>query len=135
MSREAHTAGPIKHRPGPIWGCKIGVSGERLLPNGADSPMRQAVKRAFREVVGEDAEFTFSGWSASLTENEMAVVENRAPDPAEYAAHRVRAAAPALLEALREIERIHASKERSIDKLILIKRTARAAIHSATGEG
>jgi hypothetical protein len=43
--------------------------------------MRQAVERAFRDITGEDAEFTFSGWSAELTEGELAVVENRPPHP------------------------------------------------------
>ena len=63
--------------------------------------MRNAVQAAFRNVVGEDAEFTFSGWSETLTEPEAAVVENRPLDPEYYAAEQLRDAAPDLLEALR----------------------------------
>lgn len=64
-----------------IWFCKVGgmVSS---LPNGADLPMRQAIRRAFREITGSDDEFCFSGWGATLTEGQRAVVENRAQLPA-----------------------------------------------------
>lgn len=58
-----------------IWTCTIGgVVGE--LPQGADLPMRQAVQRAFLELTGTHAEFTFSGWGESLTEAQRSVVEN-----------------------------------------------------------
>ncbi len=56
-----------------VWTCKIGVdSTDRIitLPHGADSPMREAIKKAFKEVTGLDAEFTFSGWAGKLTEAE-----------------------------------------------------------------
>lgn len=62
----------------PIWQCKIGILGEAELPDGCDAPMRAAVRRAFFEITGKDAEFVFSGWSAKLTEGELAVV---APKP------------------------------------------------------
>lgn len=70
------------------WECKIGAMGGFSLPNGADLPMRQAVKEAFGRITGMDAEFCFSGWAAKLTEQEMAVVENRLPKlrPLVYAA-------------------------------------------------
>lgn len=59
------------------WSCKIGeLHGE---PYGADSPMREAVEVAYRELTGEAPTFIFSGWAAGLTENERAVVENREP--------------------------------------------------------
>jgi hypothetical protein len=61
-----------------IWTCKVGgVVGE--VPPGADLPMRQAVERAFQEITGLEAEFTFSGWGGTLTEPERAVVEDRLP--------------------------------------------------------
>lgn len=63
-----------------IWACKIGYAPEAEVPQGGDSPMRDAVERAFKRVVGTDAEFTFSGWGAELTEGELACVENRDPD-------------------------------------------------------
>lgn len=43
--------------------------------------MRDAARRAYRELTGREAEFCFSGWAAELTEGELAVVENRAPRP------------------------------------------------------
>lgn len=64
--------------PTGIWACKIGET-KAALPAGADAPMRAAVERAYRELTGEQAAFTFSGWSAELTEGERAVVENRLP--------------------------------------------------------
>lgn len=63
-----------------IWRCKIGVQGPLLLPAGADYPMRRAVEAEFRRLTGVDPEFTFSGWSAQLTEGELAVVEDRMPE-------------------------------------------------------
>lgn len=61
-----------------IWECKVGGQAD-FFESGADSPMRRAVAKAFREITGRDPEFTFSGWSAQLTEAERAVVENRMP--------------------------------------------------------
>jgi hypothetical protein len=92
--------------PGPVWACKIGSVSPVFLPRGSDAPMRAAVKRAYFDLTGEYAEFTFSGWSAELTEPERAVVENRLPDPSHYQAERVRDAAPDLLEAARLAEDI-----------------------------
>lgn len=57
-----------------VWSCKIGIVGDVVLPGGADFPMRIAIQKAFREVTGVDAEFTFSGWNAQLTEAEKNVV-------------------------------------------------------------
>lgn len=65
--------------PGGIWTCKIGEADMTNVPQGADLPMRIAVERAFKEVTGQDARFTFSGWSGELTESERAVVEDRLP--------------------------------------------------------
>lgn len=63
-----------------VWDCKIGWAGE--LPQGADLPMREAVGRAFIQLTGAEPEFIFSGWGGALTEVELAVVEDRLPDPA-----------------------------------------------------
>lgn len=62
-----------------VWSCKIGDYLDDDLPEGADWPMRQAVQRAFRELTGKDTGNCFSGWGASFTEPEMAVIENREP--------------------------------------------------------
>lgn len=61
-----------------IWTCKIGGPGV-LLGGGNDLPMRQAIIAAYREVTGREPEFIFSGWGATLTEPERAVVEDRPP--------------------------------------------------------
>lgn len=65
---------------GNVWYCKIGFA---TLPEGggADSPMRQAVERAYRELTDEAPEFIFSGWGQQLDEAELACVEDRLPDP------------------------------------------------------
>lgn len=60
-----------------IWYCKIGEVGS--VPMGSDAPMRTAIRRAYKEITGEEPEFIFSGWGAELTEPERAVVENRPP--------------------------------------------------------
>lgn len=60
-----------------IWYCKIGEG--RPQVNGADFPMRMAVREAYADITGQAPDFIFSGWGASLTESERAVVENRLP--------------------------------------------------------
>lgn len=70
----------LKARIGDVWYCKVGFASN--LPPAADSPMRNAVGQAFCDMLGEWPEFTFSGWGQELTEAELAVVENRLPDPA-----------------------------------------------------
>jgi hypothetical protein len=63
-----------------IWECKIGGIAAVDLPNGCDAPMRMAVEREFKRLTGAEEDFTFSGWGASLTEEERAAYENRLPD-------------------------------------------------------
>ena len=57
------------------WACKIGFADFKKLPNGADSPMRDAVSEAFFALTGEYPEFLFSGWSAELTEGERKAIK------------------------------------------------------------
>lgn len=83
------------------WACKIGEVDPALVPDGADLPMRRAVKEAFTAITGEQAEFVFSGWAATLDETERAVVESREPSPEHYADWLKREAAPELYEALK----------------------------------
>lgn len=72
-----------------IWTCKIGENvGE--LPDGADSPMRDAVIEAYRKLWGREPEFVFSGWGGALTQGERdcvnsypEAVETYAPNGAE----------------------------------------------------
>ena len=62
-----------------VWSCKIGWATEEGLPRGADFPMREAIAEAFLKLTGQSHEFIFSGWGAELTEDELAVVEDRVP--------------------------------------------------------
>lgn len=61
-----------------IWDCKIGEVDSERLPDGSDYPMRQAVRRAYIEITGQEPDFIFSGWGGSLTEVERALVESNA---------------------------------------------------------
>jgi len=61
-----------------VWECKIGGPYVKLL-GAADGPMRDAIENAYRELFGQEPEFTFSGWGSSLNEFELATVEHRAP--------------------------------------------------------
>lgn len=64
-----------------IWYCKIGITNYKGFNCRApDHPMRQAVEKAFKDVVGVESDFNFSGWNAELTEPELVVVENRLPE-------------------------------------------------------
>jgi hypothetical protein len=65
-----------------IWSCKIGGLNQDIsLPSGADSPMREAVRRAYKQLTGIEPQFIFSGWGAQLTDSERSVVLLLAPRP------------------------------------------------------
>ena len=55
-----------------IWTCKIGEVDN--VSDGADLPMRLAIKRAYYELTGQYPVFLFSGWAGQLTEIERAEV-------------------------------------------------------------
>ena len=57
-----------------IWECKIGETDSKNIPSGGDQPMRQAVRKAYKELTGEDPVFIFSGWGAELTDIERDAV-------------------------------------------------------------
>lgn len=59
-----------------IWYCKIGETDHLPKMNGADYPMRQAIRAAYLELTGEEPEFIFSGWGQVLTEGERACVDD-----------------------------------------------------------
>ena len=46
------------------WVGIIGETEHAKLPFGGDSPMRDAVEKAFKEVTGHEEEVMYSGWSA-----------------------------------------------------------------------
>jgi len=58
-----------------IWKCQIGEVEE--VSNGADYPMRQAVKEAYRRITGKEPKFCFSGWNGKLSKTEKDVAENK----------------------------------------------------------
>ncbi len=57
-----------------VWECKIGAD-LKMLPSGADAPMRDAIKKAFLKITGQQCEFIFSGWGAELTDAEKQYLE------------------------------------------------------------
>lgn len=63
------------------WTCRIGTFAPGSLPIGADLPMRQAVQKAFHDLLGIHPAATFSGWGDKFDEHEMAVIEDRLPEP------------------------------------------------------
>jgi hypothetical protein len=48
-----------------MWSCHIGYAKDLEL--GADSPMRNAVQKAFLELTGHEPEFISSGWAGRLS--------------------------------------------------------------------
>jgi hypothetical protein len=117
--------------PRPIWFCKIGTREDVTIGVGQDTPMRRAVEEAFERVAGVESEFLFSGWSAALTEPELAVVEKRWPSEEHYREERVRNAAPDLLAALEGLLDSGPTGE----QILAARHAARAALSSARGEG
>jgi hypothetical protein len=63
-----------------IWFCKIGIRGDVPLPDGADFPMRQAIREAFRQVTGLEADLVFSGWGGEYTEAEAEIARRQHGD-------------------------------------------------------
>lgn len=120
-----------------IWFCKIGEVDPAYVPDGADLPMRKAVREAFTAITGKEAEFVFSGWGATLDEAERAVVENREPSPEHYADWLKREAAPELYEALKGAETllttliIHEDHRDVVAELIRERTKIRAALLKA----
>lgn len=57
-----------------VWDCQIGGDvGD--LPWGADDPMRQAIRQAYRELTGKEPEFLFSGWGGKLSPEQKALLK------------------------------------------------------------
>lgn len=73
---EAAVANTNKTKMEQIWECKIGANVLAGIPRGADGPIRAALEKAFFDVTGVAAEFSFGGWGAALNETERAIVNN-----------------------------------------------------------
>lgn len=86
---------------GGVWQCRIGSASQ--LPPGADGPLRDAVEAAYEQLVGKSAEACFSGWGNEFSESELAVIQNRLPDP-ELCAVVIRANDPRLSVTVEEFE-------------------------------
>lgn len=61
---------------GSVWKCSIGdlpEDDDLDLPQGADSPMREAVRLAYITLTGKEPKAIFSGWGEGFTEIEAEV--------------------------------------------------------------
>ncbi len=62
-----------------IWQCKIGEIELSKIPEIRNSPMRQAVDRAYQQLTGESPKFLFSDWKGQLSANQWQIVEDAKP--------------------------------------------------------
>jgi hypothetical protein len=51
-----------------VWECKLVLPDDAELPEGADWPMREALRVACKKMTGRFPTDIFSGWDGSLTE-------------------------------------------------------------------
>lgn len=61
-----------------VWTCKIGFVEDADLPDGADAPLRAAVREAYVRLTGQFPNFIFSGWGGKLTDAEISVLDRQA---------------------------------------------------------
>ncbi len=57
-----------------VWECKVVLPDDAELPDGADLPMRKAVRGAVEQMIGRLPSHIFSGWGGKLTELERKVI-------------------------------------------------------------
>lgn len=62
------------------WTCTLVVPGDAELPNGFDFPPRDAARNAVLQA-GIPVVALFTGWGGTVTEGQLAVIENRDPAP------------------------------------------------------
>lgn len=65
----------VKPKAKQIWECKVGECDDFVVPMGGDSPMRDAVSKAYKELTGRDPVFLFSGWGGELTKGQREVAD------------------------------------------------------------
>ncbi len=58
------------------WTCTVGPTDRGKLTVAADSPMREAIRRAFLEITGHEPEFLFSGWGQPPSESEQEYIDS-----------------------------------------------------------
>ena len=56
-----------------LWSCRIGAASS--IPPYADQPMRDAIRKAYTELTGEEPDFIYSGWGEPLTEEEKTKIK------------------------------------------------------------
>lgn len=56
-----------------FWHCIIGTTSFDNIPDGGDLPMRIAVEKAYKKLIGNDADILSSGWG--LTEERRRIIE------------------------------------------------------------
>ena len=57
-----------------VWDCKVVLPDDVELLDGADLPMREAVRGAVEQMTGRLPSDIFSGWGGKLTETELEVI-------------------------------------------------------------
>lgn len=77
------------------WWCKIGPIDREKVPFGGDFPLRQAVKQAFSDTIGEHAVTCSSGWG--MDEEEAQAIEQ----VQNAAFHRRHATKPGVLDSIK----------------------------------
>ena len=60
-----------------VWECKVVLPDDAELPDGADQPMREAVRGAVEKMTGRLPTDIFSGWGGCLTAVELEIVGNK----------------------------------------------------------
>ena len=74
------------------WMCIVGPTERKDLPDGADSPMRKAVKKAFYDTAGHDPEHNWSGWGMDKeTKDRVMKAWNSDPEDLDVSLQNVRA--------------------------------------------
>lgn len=67
--------------PERIWWCKIGTLDGRIEPDGADLPMRNAVRGRFYDLMGAYPDFIFSGWGGHLSATQRTIANEAISGP------------------------------------------------------
>ena len=60
------------------WDCKVVLPDDAKLPDGADQPMREAVRGAVEKMTGRIPTGIFSGWGGRLTALELEIIGRKA---------------------------------------------------------
>lgn len=70
----------LEHKDVAVWFCKMVIPADEETPDAFDRPPRQAVRRVIDDYGLTDIA-CFSGWGGTLTEGELACINNEMPPP------------------------------------------------------